>query len=96
MGALIMFKRGYENGEKVLEIHDGYIDLVCYHERTPSFYFYRINPTLFFQEPPARDDNRYSKESVAEWFKSKGLTYEEAFNKFLKFALGNLEPRYEM
>jgi hypothetical protein len=42
------YKRGYENGQKVIEIYDGKVDLVLYHETNPSFYFYRFDSKDIF------------------------------------------------
>jgi hypothetical protein len=40
-----MFKRGYENGEKIIEIVEGNLDVVLYSEKANgTFYFYRFEP----------------------------------------------------
>jgi hypothetical protein len=39
-----MFKRGYANGAKIIEIVEGNLDVVLYNEKETSFYFFRFEP----------------------------------------------------
>ncbi|WP_336784082.1 hypothetical protein [Paenibacillus illinoisensis] len=93
-----MLKRGYQNGERVIEIIEGNVDLVLYNDKGTSFYFYRFPPDVVFKESIPAGLNVISQIQIREMLERNGITdYKGLLNRLLEQAWEDeLEARYEM
>lgn len=81
-----MFRRGYENGEQTIEIYEGRVDLVVYHEEKPNFYFYRFQSEDILGEKLGRNVNLLFKHEVEPFLASRGMTYGGLIEELLEKA----------
>jgi hypothetical protein len=93
VGMETKFKRGYENGEKTIEIYDGKVDLVLYNENPnkSSFYFYRFDSTHVFKEEVAKKVQKdkiciVQKVDVEKFLNKNGIDYDTLVQRLLKMA----------
>jgi hypothetical protein len=93
-----MFKRGYANGEKIIEIIEGNLDVVLYNEKGTSFYFYRFNPKDVIGKEFNSGTNIVSQREIKTLLNECGKTdYQGFINELIQTAIENKMPeRYEM
>lgn len=96
----MVIKEGYENGEKVIEILDGKLDLVLYNNedsKNHTFYFFRFKPQDIFEEKLSREVNIHARKDMEVFLKERGLGYDELVQKLLDIAVEkNMKERYDM
>jgi tRNA A58 N-methylase Trm61 len=93
-----MFKRGYINGEKIIEIIEGNLDVVLYNEKGTSFYFYRFNPTDVIGKEFDSGTNIINQKEIKSMLHECGKTdYKGFINELIIKAVENkMTPKYEM
>lgn len=91
-----LFKRGYENGEKTIEIFEGNIDVVLYSEDASTFYFYRFSPEEVFGETLGVN-NEYDRKKIEKIIAQFNENYDELIIKLVDYAVKtNRKFLYEM
>lgn len=93
-----MYKRGYINGEKVLEIVEGNLDVVLYNEAGTSFYFYRFPSESVFKEKLPSSTNVVSQIEMKKMLAEVGIDdYEGLIASLIQKAWDTgMTERYEM
>ncbi len=93
-----MLKRGYENGERIIEIIEGNVDLVLYNNKGTSFYFFRFPPEAVFKEKIPVGKSVVSQIEIKKMLERNGITdYRGLINGLLEQAWDKKLPeRYEM
>jgi hypothetical protein len=93
-----MYKRGYANGVKIIEIIEGNLDVVLYNEKETAFYFYRFNPMEIIGRDFTSGTTIVSQREIQSMLYDCGKTdYQGFINQLILQAVEeNLEARYEM
>lgn len=93
-----MYKRGYANGAKIIEIIEGNLDVVLYNEKETSFYFYRFNPKDIIGREFSGETKMINQKEIREMLCDCGKTDYEGFihELILKAVSENVPLRYEM
>jgi len=94
----IKLKRGYENSEKVLEIIDGNLDLVLYHENgSGTFYYYRFPTKDVLGLTLAKDISIYGRNNMVQFLSVHGKDYDTLLQELLMQAITTgMRERYDM
>lgn len=92
------FKRGYQNGARTLEIIDGNLDVVLYHEdESGTFYFYRFNPDDVLNITLSKEVSITDRKSMVRFLSTHGFDYDTVLNRLLTLATeSNMKARYDM
>jgi hypothetical protein len=98
MGVVVMFKRGYANGEKIIEVIEGNIDVVLYNEKGTSFYFYRFPPEAVIGQKLDNNLNIVSQKEIRNLLAEHGKAdYQGLINELIVKAFDSgMTERYEM
>lgn len=96
-----MYKRGYKDGEKTVEIIEGNVDVVIYHEKGNTFYYYRFAPSDVFSESISsriyRSTNILFRDGMEKFLRSHGIDYEDKVNELIALAIeSGMQERYDM
>jgi hypothetical protein len=94
----LKLKRGYENGERVIEIIDGNVDVVLFHEKeNGSFYFYRFSPLHIFGESISKELYLVNRHNVKAFLKQYDRDYDALVAELIEYAIDNkMTVRYDM
>lgn len=93
-----MYKRGYTNGDKVIEVIDGNLDVVLYNESGESFYYYRFKPERVIGRKFQGRVNIVSQQEIRDLLTECGKEdYEGFINELVQLAQASgMKERYDM
>lgn len=93
-----MFKRGYQNGEKIIEVIEGNIDVVLYNEKGTTFYFYRFSPEDILGIELSSNTTMINQKEVTKFLASNGKTdYAGFINELIATAVERkMAERYDL
>jgi hypothetical protein len=92
----LTLKKGYADGHKAIEIAEGNIDVVLYHEKRDSFIFYRFSPEQVLGITIPSDVYLVSEKHISPFLAVHNKEYESFMLELIDIALtSNMTERYE-